>query len=214
MTPICPYRRIIPNPLPIRTSDGKTMTYIGCRDAAANHHTMLSTMRVHPINVSIWRVSLYFSRKRWASRCNVIKGIVSASMPRPMPAAERPVSASRWRQPERLTPCPLAPRTPRLAAPPGSPHHGDHPPPPPARQRLAVKGAAAGHGQDGCLVTGSWYRWGGRGGLMQTAQQQALGPALPRDLSDVQTGRVVVRVARRCLWHGRGFPRGAALVVN
>ena len=29
---------------------------------------------------------------------------------------------------------------------------------------------------------------------MQTAQQQALGPALPRDLSDVQTGRVVVRV--------------------
>ena len=64
MTPICPYRRIIPNPLPIRTSDGKTMTYIGCRDAAANHHTMLSMMRVHPINVSIWRVSLYFSRKR------------------------------------------------------------------------------------------------------------------------------------------------------
>ena len=91
MIPICPNNRIIPKPLPMRTSDGKTMIYVGCRDAAVNHHTMLSTMRVHPINVSNGRVSLYCSRKRWASRCNVIKGIVSASMPMPISADERSV---------------------------------------------------------------------------------------------------------------------------
>src|SRR5262245_22862611 len=74
---------------------GRTMAYVGFHGAAANHHTTLSTIRMHPINVSIWRVSPYFLRKRWASRCNVIRGIVSVSMTMPISAAERQVLASR-----------------------------------------------------------------------------------------------------------------------
>jgi hypothetical protein len=42
MTPIWPNKRIMPKPLPIRTSDGKIAACLR-RRRATNHHTMLST---------------------------------------------------------------------------------------------------------------------------------------------------------------------------
>ena len=112
---------------------------------------------------------------------------ITRPFPPPLPPALTPCLPSPWcsalasaRTPHAVPPG-AANAPPR--SPPGLPAPRGSSPAPPARQRLEVKGAAAGHGQDGCLVTGSGYRWGGRGGLRHTAQQHALATlyALRRD---------------------------------